>query len=258
MLQVSEQKCVLNTEFLFYIVGLLLIHLDPTATQRTVTGILLSQSNVYGEFKFTELQLESVFKLNICTSRFIPELGSQLFLYPKSPTSCILLYFSRAHSLRSLLPTCSVPTYKASLFLKVCQPSSMNRRIFIQSWKPAGFIDSSLDLDFIPQLYLSKSITEVLQRLLSILFIKYFSPSLTKEENKRVCYSIIKNRYSWCSSDKMPLVVLLEQTIQSKLISCICVEVMIDVAHSYPANLTSLRVHIYSEGSIIFYQKHRL
>lgn len=140
--------------------------------------------------------------MNICTSRFIPQLGSQLFLYPKPPTSCILPYFSRTHSLRSLLPTCSVPTYKASLFLKVCQPSSMNRQIFIQSWKPAGFIDSSLDLDFIPQLYLSKPITEVLQRLLSILFIKYLSPSLTKEENKRVCYRIIKNTHSCVAQTK--------------------------------------------------------
>lgn len=190
------EVCILNTEFLFYTVGLLLIHLGPTAAQRTATGILLSQSNVYGEFNFMELQLESDFKLNICTFRFIPELGSQLFLYSKPPTSCILPYFSRTHSLRSLLPTCSVPTYKASLFLKVCLPSSVNRWIFTQSWKTAGFIDSSLHLDFMPQLYLSKPITEVLQRLLSILFIKYFSPSLTKEENERVCYSIIKNRYS--------------------------------------------------------------
>lgn len=112
--------CILTTEFLFYTVRLLLIRLDPTAAQRTVTGILINQSNVYGEVKFTKLQLESDFKMNICTSRFIPQLGSQLFLYPKPPTSCILPYFSRTHSLRRLLPTCSVPTYKASLFLKVC------------------------------------------------------------------------------------------------------------------------------------------
>lgn len=112
----------------------------------------------------------------------------------------------------------------------------MNGQILLWNWKSTTFIDLALDLDFIPQLYLSSPITEVLQRLISILFIKPFRPSVTKEE-ETVWFWTIKETCDQCSSGKIPLAVLLDNLDQTELLCC-------NWGFDWCSTIMSCKVHI--------------
>lgn len=169
---------------------------------------------------FRKLHLDTDFKLNICTLRFIPELGSHLFCCPKPPTFFTLLCFSRIHS--------QALTQASHMFCAYTQRPSVSEHVLLLPHLWTDF-NTKLEILWIYRLFTRswlystaisikthhKSTSET--TFLSI--YQVLQPSTDKRrEYKRVCYWTIKNIYSWCSSHATGYVTRAENLDQTEFL----------------------------------------